>query len=50
MEIDGLMARIGAPLIDVAARQMAARFFERLRGGALRRHAHALTPARRMAP
>jgi carbon monoxide dehydrogenase subunit G len=28
--IDGLIAAIGAPLIDVAARQMAALFFERL--------------------
>ena len=40
--IDGLMAQLGAPLIDVAARQMAALFFERL--GALARRAAAPMP------
>ena len=40
--IDGLMAQLGAPLIDVAARQMAALFLERL--GALARRAAAPMP------
>ena len=44
VEIDGLMARIGAPLIDVAARQMAALFFERLGACAAARHAAAPMP------
>ena len=42
--IDGLMAVIGASLIDVAARQMAALFFERLGAGALARRAAAPMP------
>ena len=41
VEVDGLMARLGAPLIDVAARQMAALFFERLGACAAARHAAA---------
>lgn len=44
VEIDGLMAALGAPLIDVAARQMAALFFERLGAGALARRAAAPMP------
>ncbi len=44
VEIDGPMARIGAPLIDVAARQMAALFFERLGACASARHAAAPMP------
>ena len=39
VEIDGLMAQLGAPLIDMAAREMAARFFERLGAGAAARRA-----------
>jgi carbon monoxide dehydrogenase subunit G len=39
--IDGLVAQIGAPLIDVAARQMAALFFERLTDCAVARRAAA---------
>jgi carbon monoxide dehydrogenase subunit G len=42
VEIDGLMAQLGAPLIDVAARQMAVLFFERL--GTLARRAAAPMP------
>ena len=37
VEIEGLIAQISAPLIDVAARQMAALFFQRLGAGALAR-------------
>ena len=37
VQIDGLMAQLGAPLIDVVARQMAALFFQRLRAGAVAR-------------
>ena len=44
VEIDGLMARIGAPLIDVAARQMAALFLERLGACATARRAAAPMP------
>ena len=39
--VDGLVAQLGGPLIDIAAHQMAALFFERLREGAIARHAGA---------
>jgi carbon monoxide dehydrogenase subunit G len=41
--VDGLVAQLSAPLIDIAARQMAALFFERLREGMIARHAGAPT-------
>ena len=37
VSIDGLMAQLGSPLIEVAARQMAALFLARLRAHALAR-------------
>lgn len=42
VEIDGLMAQLGAPLIDAAAQQMAGLFFERL--GVLARRSAAPMP------
>ena len=44
VEIEGLIAQIGAPLIDIAARQMAALFFQRLEAGVLARRAVAPMP------
>ena len=44
VRIDGLMAQLSAPLIDVVAHQMAGVFFERLRAGAVTRHAGAPMP------
>jgi carbon monoxide dehydrogenase subunit G len=41
VEISGGVARLGGPLIDIAARRMAALFFERFRAGAVARHAGA---------
>jgi carbon monoxide dehydrogenase subunit G len=39
--VDGLVAQLGGALIDIAARQMATLFFDRLREGAIARHAGA---------
>jgi carbon monoxide dehydrogenase subunit G len=39
--VDGIVAQVTGPLIDIAAHQMAALFFERLRAGAIARHAGA---------
>jgi carbon monoxide dehydrogenase subunit G len=44
VEIGGLMGQIGAPLIDLAARQMAALFFERLDACAVAHRATAPMP------
>jgi len=42
--VNGLVAQLSAPLIDIAAHQMAALFFERFRAAAVARHAGAPMP------
>ena len=44
VEITRRVAQFGGPLIDIAARQMAALFFERFREGAVARHADVAMP------
>ena len=44
VEVSGVVAQFSGPLIDIAARQMAALFFERFREGAVARHADTAIP------
>lgn len=44
VEIGGIVAQLSAPLIDLAAHQMAALFFQRFRQGAIARQSGAAIP------